>query len=713
MRYPFKTLKTYLPVLMVAAMLLPACKEKPIDNPDTPNEPEEPSSAQVTIGKLLEEMVDRDAVARYPDPAYESASFSSYDRASDSGDWFANGDNNWFIRREKVANREEFVLFDADGPGAVTRWWMTFSGTHGGSGYIRVYIDNAEEPVLADTPFHIVSGEKVTIPPLSSSISKLTPNEQRGHNLFYPITYSKHCKITYCSYYIRPDSDERHITGDECIYYNIEYRTYPEGTTVESYSAETAAKYKAQEAAAAAALNYPGSIGTATETSLDCTLNAGESHELKLTGPSAIREIAMQLAAPDINQALRSTVLEISFDGESTVFVPLGEFFGIGYKPMYTKMWYVDATAGGVMNARWVMPFKSEATVRITNYGTQQVTLKNAHASVSDWNFDSRSMYFHAMWKLYPKLDTRKDPVTGQACEHYDINFATLDGKGVYMGDSMTLFDISTGWWGEGDEKVYIDGDTFPSFFGTGTEDYYGYAWCHPNTIVDHPFTSQPSGEGNLATGYTFNSRHRCLDRIAFSSKLVFDMEIWHWNPSTMDLGVTNYFYLMPGGKVLNERDTKGITSKPVISPVDFVEVTEDLIDIEAEYMSLVSKTGGSYEAQTAFGENWSSGAQVFWSNVPAGAEMTLSFDSPCEGTFNLKLLYAFSWDYGTFSLWFNGTQIEDSRSFNDSQLHTGWTEYGTVQVVQGTNTIKIKAIKPHQGYGTCFFGLDRMILER
>ena len=119
--------------------------------------------AQVTIGTLLDEMTDRDAVARYPELEYRSASFSSYDRNSTSkdGDWFANGDNNWFLRHEKVSNRQEFVLFEADGPGAVTRWWMTFAGVKGGQGYLRVYIDGADTPVIAGTPFQILSGNNV------------------------------------------------------------------------------------------------------------------------------------------------------------------------------------------------------------------------------------------------------------------------------------------------------------------------------------------------------------------------------------------------------------------------------------------------------------------------------------------------------------------------------------------------------------------------
>lgn len=503
------------------------------------------------------------------------------------------------------------------------------------------------------------------------------------------------------------------IKGDECIYYNIEYRTYAANTDVESYSKENAVKYKDIEQAAAKALINQEGVVASSEKKLDCTLDPGESFDLSLEGPAAIREIVMQLDAIDMNQALRSTVLEISFDGENTVFIPVGEFFGIGYKPLYTKMWYVDANASDAMTARWVMPFSREANVKITNYGRQKVSLCNAHLCFSDWDFDARSMYFHAVWKLYQRLDTRKDPVTGVPSEHYDLNFVTLDGKGVYMGDSMSIFDISSGWWGEGDEKVYIDNDEFPSIFGTGSEDYYGYAWCHPNTIVDHPFTSQPSGEGNLAPEYSFNSRHRSLDRIAFSKRLVFDMELWHWNKSIMDVGISNYFYMLPGGKVSSKHDMSGVTAKPVISPIEFVEMTENLIDIEAEYLKKEKLTGGNFEIQGVFGENWSNGLQVFWNNAPVGSEMVLSFESPYEGNYDLKLLYTFSWDYGTMDVWFNDKKVETRRDFYDKKLHTEWSEYGNVRLLRGKNTITVRTVRSHQGVAGGFFGLDRITLQK
>lgn len=81
------------------------------------------------------------------------------------------------------------------------------------------------------------------------------------------------------------------------------------------------------------------------------------------------------------------------------------------------------------------------------------------------WN--DRSMYFHSSWRM-------DDPTPGFPL--FDYNLVNVKGKGIYIGDQFTVLNPEEGWWGEGDEKVYVDDDTFPSLFGTGTEDYYGWA---------------------------------------------------------------------------------------------------------------------------------------------------------------------------------------------------------------------------------------------
>ena len=63
------------------------------------------------------------------------------------------------------------------------------------------------------------------------------------------------------------------------------------------------------------------------------------------------------------------------------------------------------------------------------------------------------------------------------------------------MGDTLAVVNGAAAWWGEGDEKIYVDDESFPSHFGTGTEDYYGYAWCRAKSFSS-PFHANRKGAG-------------------------------------------------------------------------------------------------------------------------------------------------------------------------------------------------------------------------
>ena len=110
----------------------------------------------------------------------------------------------------------------------------------------------------------------------------------------------------------------------------------------------------------------------------------------------------------------------------------------------------------------------------------------------------------------------------------FDWNYLTVQGKGVYVGDTLALFNRALlphpngnrDMVGEGDEKIVVDRETFPSSFGTGTEDYYGYSWGVGGTF-SAPFHSMPRGDANgnyTKPGHTTNTRVRSLDRIPFKS---------------------------------------------------------------------------------------------------------------------------------------------------------------------------------------------------
>jgi len=169
----------------------------------------------VSLQSLLEEMANYDSVARWPAPAYTCRQASSYDRgtvAPDKPGWFANTDQNQFIRTETNQGRAEKVMMDADGPGCIVRFWLTTGGNKKGT--LRFYLDGATEPALTFPAYDLLSGDFRIGPPLVQPHPGYRPDGNGGNNFYLPIPYAKHCKITW------------NEASDGARYYQINYRTY-------------------------------------------------------------------------------------------------------------------------------------------------------------------------------------------------------------------------------------------------------------------------------------------------------------------------------------------------------------------------------------------------------------------------------------------------------------------------------------------------------
>ncbi|MBU6401396.1 MAG: DUF2961 domain-containing protein [Verrucomicrobia bacterium] len=489
----------------------------------------------ITLPSLLQEMINADAVARWPKPAFTERHASSFDRRSktpgDPQGWFANDDWSEFVRAEDHHGRREWVMLDAAGPGCVVRiWWGGLFPPK--DGRIRFYLDDADEPAIEAPAYDLLVGHFLVGRPLAIENGHGPPGAPGGMNLHLPIPYARHCKITWDG----PNFRATH-RGEDQRWYNIEYRTYEAGTAVKTFTLEELrAARTTVERVERTLLDPPdlvdgftlkasGYLGPSATTTADFP-----------PGPAALRHLELHVAADDLPRALRSTVLQLTFDGEQTVWCPVGDFFGsgVGLNPMQT--WYRSVDKNGTLRCRWVMPYAKSARLTVVNLGRQPVTVQ-AEARTGGWTWDDRSMHFHANWRYQYPIRTR--PFS-------DWNYITINGQGLYLGDTLALFNPVRDWWGEGDEKIFVDGESFPSHFGTGSEDYYGYSWGNP-TLFEGPFSAQPRCDGPGNQGHTTNTRTRNLDVIPFTKSLRFDMEIWHWRDTNVAYAATTYWYARPG----------------------------------------------------------------------------------------------------------------------------------------------------------------------
>jgi hypothetical protein len=534
-------------------------------------------SGPVTLKSLVEEMTERENLSYYPtDPPYELKQVSSYNPASvkkDSAGWFANFDMSHFSGIEYTYGRREFVLFDEDGPGAIVRWWMTFYKAQ--NGILRIYIDSDSFPVIEGAPRDILSGDKLAGYPFSASVQKGAPLGEKGrdydHNLYLPIPFEKHAKITYeCDSMVKRFEYEG-IRVEQGywwpdVFYNIGYRQYPEGTRVESLSLESLNKAKSLIEKTGKILQKSPPSDTFNHA-VEKTLEPGDSLILKASGnPQAIKRISLKIQSLGIEQALRSTVLSASFDGIRTIWVPVGEFFGTGYLPVPHHTFMNQSREDGTMESWWVMPFRKSCRLAFYNYGTTQITLK-VGAGIVPYKWKSNSLYFGAAWHEYTRINTRDE--NGAP---FDINFIDIQGQGTYVGDQVTLFNNTYHWWGEGDEKIYVDGEKFPSSFGTGSEDYYGYSFGRPDPF-SHPFLAQPVGNGNTSWGVTVNMRHRMLDAIPFNASIQADIELWHWANIKMNYALTSYWYVKDPFEINIKSDLKAVKNPVILRREDFMKM--------------------------------------------------------------------------------------------------------------------------------------------
>lgn len=595
---------------------------------------------------LLQEANNLDQLSRFPDPAFSCRQFSSYDRASTSPDnqetWFANGDVNQYIRTETNGGRKEYVMMDADGPGAIVRVWSANP-----AGTIRIYLDEQAAPVIEMKMDEFLGGKALGFPaPLAGEVSK-------GWNNYFPICYAKHCKVT---------SDQ------PGFYYHVDYRTYDKTTATETLTAagltrttqpayrlagllgyESVRDAKGRMSAPVAARAVPPEFGAPSGgRQADArwhVLRLGANSKgtvVDLQGAREISGLAVQVAADDLQQALRHLVLWGEFDGEHTIEAPLGDFFGSapGATP-YTSL-PMGISDSGVLWSRWRMPFQHRGRLIIANRGSQPVSISfRVLDEGRAWTNDS--MYFHANWKSEHGFATR--PMR-------DWNYVTVKGKGVFVGAAFAIANPVRQWWGEGDEKIYVDGEKFPSFFGTGTEDYYGYAWCWP-VPFNHPFHNETRCDGPGNYGHTAVNRWHILDKIPFQHDFRFDMEIWHWSETARpDFSVVAYWYGAPGAKP----DNHPIADDELVLNLLPAYVSPRVAGaIEAESLRVIEKNA-TVEPQDL--EGCSGEQQLWWHGPAVGDKLVLELPPQPAGRYQVYLRCVKAPDYGIHRFSINGTAL-------------------------------------------------------
>ena len=660
--------------------------------------------AEVTLDSLLKEMVDYGSVACWPQPEFTCKQASSYDRgtvAPDKPGWFANNDQNQFIRTEETQGRKERVMLDADGPGCIVRFWLTTDRNKKGT--LRIYLDGAEEPALAFPAYDLLSGDLKIGPPLVQPHPGYRPDANGGNNFYLPIPYAKHCKITW------------EEAGQSSRYYQINYRTYAPGTAVQTITRAALETARPAVERVNKALLAPPDEPQGQTVASEKEIAAGAEQSLELpTGPSAVSRLELRRPASQQSlseRALRSLVLQMSCDGEPTVWCPVSDFFGSGVGLNRIESWYRKVETNGTMICRWVMPYQKSARLTLLNLAGQPIQV-SLRATVSPWSWDERSMHFHAVWHHEAGLKTPP---------HRDWNFVKVAGRGVYVGDTLALFNPIATWYGEGDEKIWVDGESFPSHLGTGTEDYYGYSYA-PKPVHNTPFCGEPRLDQPMTQGHSTSTRTRNLDGIPFRRSLQFDMELISWKPTTLTYAATTYWYALPGASS-NVQPQPRDAARPVPTLAEAIAAAAPSRKpgaIECETMKVLAKSGdffvGEQDMDPFGGERWSNGRHLLGKATAIGNCVEIEWPAPDAAPRKLVLYATQAPDYATLRFRVNGQAVPASfDGYADSVRPAPPFPLGEFMPRDGKFTLRaeVAGANPAAKGAKYFFGLDCVILEK
>lgn len=516
-----------------------------------------PCSAQeVSLKTLLNEMTEFETVAKWSQPPYILKQASSYDRQSVSPDkpgWFANADASQYIRSEIINGHSENVMLDVDGPGVIVRFWLT---TFKRNGILRIYFDGQPQPAIEIPAYDLMKGPFDLGKALLNPHSSYEPTEKGGSTLYLPMPYSKHCKITF---------EDHDVENKQPRYYQINYRTYSANTKVETFSLDQLASLRSLTDETDKKLWNPVAEKVSHDIKANGIIKPGKEISLNLPkGAAAISTITITIKTAkkeDYAQALRSTVLKINFDDHQTVWCPVGDFSGSGVGGKMLQSWYRTVDTAGKIISRWVMPYKTSAKISLVNLSNIDVNISLTTA-ISDWQWDAQSMYFHASWKQSRNVPIKKS----EEDKPIEWNLNTIKGKGVYVGNTLAVYNHMHKWYGEGDQKIWVDSDKFPSEFGTGTEDYYNTSWA-PVVLYQTPFANAPRADNPDSYGYNTFTRSRNLDAIPFSKSFRMDMEMLGWENGSADFAATTYWYGSEGATDNcdnNEREVSALLNQPM-----------------------------------------------------------------------------------------------------------------------------------------------------
>ena len=444
----------------------------------------------------------------------------------------------------------------------------------------------------------------------------------------------------------------------------------------------------------------------------DCVnIAPGETKTIAdLSGPGEIAHIWNTIATGNQNH-LRDLVLRIYWDGNTfpSVESPIGDFFGCGHARYYYFNNPVQAVGTeNALNCFWPMPFGRSARVTVENQGAQKID----------------AFYYYVDWRKFDQLP----PQIGYFHAQYRQAFPNANGKpylildtdgaqGHYCGVNLSIHTQVAGWWGEGDDIMTIDGETTPSLWGTGSEDYFCGAWCYGDAFFRDYFGLPYRERKDHGADNRWNVYRLHLESpIAFQKSLKVEIEHGAGGFDETRPGKNNNYASCAYWYMAKPTALKG-TLPPAADRISKYEpppkpaVPEGVF--EAQYLVPPQPTGlnlapqdmGAFAAKN--GSRWLHNDQLFCDTTTPtkAADLVFETTAPLAGEAVLRVTKAP--DYGRVRIQLDGKTVASNVNGYAKEVIAETVPLGRVSLANGKHTLRITVVGKDPKASASRWGLD------
>ena len=341
--------------------------------------------------------------------------------------------------------------------------------------------------------------------------------------------------------------------------------------------------------------------------------------------------------------------------------------------------------------AYWYMPFGKSALVELVNEDKvdRKVDFEISHAPLEK-GFEGLG-HFHAKWHrdVFPLPEDRWP----------DWTMLRTQGRGRFCGVMLHVWNPRGGWWGEGDEKFFVDGEKFPSTIGTGSEDYFGYAWCDHH-LFQTPFHCQTMDQNNQ--GHQSVLRWHVADSLPFQKSFEGCIEKYYRTEERgTQYACTACWYLEPSGvdpirpTPVTERDTYYVVMPLRVAGFEILDRPRGNLAIQ--HM-------GHFKDGT-----WKNDDHLWWTGAKPGDKLGIALPVKKTGKYELSVVLTKARDYAIVRFHVDGKKAgEPVDLYNPKVISTEPISLGTHELNEGEHKLTVEIIGANEKAKKSYmFGID------